>query len=311
MWRPRSTSRRPAAAPLVALLWFAALCARTGAARAQVCCAGGSAVTPGRLEPHEDALVGLQARASGVLGSFDPGGAYLASPGQDREYDLEQDLFAAVRVLPRAQLAVLAPLVETFRSTPLDGSHFGGGFGDVNLSARYDLLLAGQSRYVPGVAVLAGITAPTGTAPEAATQPLAVDATGVGALQGNAAIALEQTFGPWLANATVIVAERAPRSGETLGTQWTLLAAGAYTFSNDAAAVLAASYAFEGDATRGGRSVALSSKAVTTITLSALWPLADWWRLLGGLVLNPPLDGLGKNQPAAAGLTITVIRSWS
>src|SRR5271166_2707058 len=68
---------------------------------AQACCAGGSAVTPGRLELHEDALVGMQVKAATVLGSYDASGRYFASPSGDTEGDFEQDLFGAIRVLRR------------------------------------------------------------------------------------------------------------------------------------------------------------------------------------------------------------------
>lgn len=293
--------------------WIAlAACALPAAAHAQACCAGSSAVTPGRLEVHEDALVGAQMKAGAGLGSYDTGGHFVAPGAGDAEYDLEQDLFGAVRVLRRGQIALLVPLVETERQTLQDGSRFGGGVGDVNASVRYDFVLAGESAYVPGIALLAGITLPTGTPPELASPPLAVDATGIGAFQGNVALALEQTFGPWLVNLTGIVAERAPRFGEQLGTQVTLLAAGAYTFSNDMALALSGSYAFEGDATAsGGADVPFSSRRLTVFTLSGLWPVTDSWRLVGGLYLEPPLYGFGSNQPATGGLTFTILRSWS
>jgi hypothetical protein len=269
-------------------------------------------VTPGRLQPHEKALVGAQLRAGDVFGSYYPDGHYAASPSGDSELDLEQDLFGAFRLLRHGQVALLVPLVETLRRTPQDGSHFGGGVGDVNLSARYDFLLAGESEYLPGIALLAGVTFPTGKAVESSTSPLAVDTTGIGAFQGNAALALEQTFGPWLVNATGMVAARTPRFGETLGTQVTVLAAGAYTFPNDAAVALALSYASEADAwTDNGRDVPLSAKRLMTLSASLLWPIEDAWRLLGGLFLNPPIDSVGGNQPAMGGLTLTVIRSWS
>ena len=75
---------------------------------------------------------------------------------------------------------------------------------------------------------------------------------------------------------TGIVAKRTARFGETLGTQVTLLAAGAYTFDNDAAIALSGSYAFEGDATSSdGSAVAESAKRLTTLSLSLLWPLGD------------------------------------
>lgn len=271
-------------------------------------------MTPARLELHENVLAGVQLRAANVIGSYDVGGNYVKSPAGDAENDFEEDLFAAVRVLPRAQVALLVPLLETRRADPpaQGGAHVGGGVGDINASGRYDFIRAGESAYVPGVALLAGLTIPTGTSPEQATQPLAVDATGIGAWQINVALALEQTYGPWLINATGIVAKRTPRYGQTLGTQVTFLFAGAYTFDNDAAFALSASYAFEGDATAtGGVDVADSAKRLTVFTLSGLYPVTDTWRLLGGVFLDPPGNSLGSNQPASTGLTLTLIRSWS
>jgi len=285
-------------------------CSWSSRAHAQACCAGGSAVTPGRLEMHEQALVGAELRAASVVGSYQVGGAYRPSPPGTPEYDLEQDVFGAVRVLKRGQVALLVPVDETYRRTPLDGGHLGGGVGDINLAARYDFVLAGESRYVPGLAVLAGVTFPTGKPPDLATQPLAVDATGIGAFQINGALAVEQTFGPWLVNATAIVAKRTERGGETLGTQVTLLAAGAYTFANDVAVALSASYAFEGDGTINGAGAPDSAKSVTVVTASGLWPLTDAYRLLAGVFVDPPVGGLGSNQPTQIGLTFTAIRSW-
>ena len=289
---------------------------------AQACCAGGSAVTPARLELPEEALVGAQLHAGWVHGQYDTAGRYIASPAGDTEIDFEQDLFGAVRFLKRAQAALLVPLIETSRSAASGssavgqptsgGSAFGGGMGDINASLRYDFVVAGESEIVPGIALLAGLTLPTGTAPESASPPLFVDATGIGAWQFNAALALEQTFGRWLVNATGIVAKRTPRFGETLGTQVTLIGAGAYSFDNGAALALAGSYVFEGEASaNGGGSVPASSKRLTMLTLSGLWPMGDWWRLLGGIFIDPPVGTLGSNQPASTGLTFTVIRSWS
>jgi hypothetical protein len=308
MRRPRSKfSSAAAIASVVAALLSPAL------ARAQACCAGGSAVTPARLELHEDFLAGIELRAADVIGSYEVGGHYVGQPAGTSEKDFEEDLFVAARVLRRGQVALLVPLIETNRTVPpeLGGSHFGGGIGDVNLSGRYDFLGAGESQYVPGVALLAGVTAPTGTSPEQSSQPLAVDATGIGAWQINGAVALEQTYGPWLVNATGILAVRTPRYGQMLAPQVTLLAAGAYTLPNDAAVALSVSYAFEGDATAGGAPVPDSAKRLTTISLSTLYPVTDAWRLLGGLYLEPPASRLGSNQPASAGLTFTVIWSWS
>jgi hypothetical protein len=257
------------------------------------------------------ALVGTQFRAASVVGSYFVNGTYHASPPGTPEVDFEEDVFGALRLLGNGQVALLVPFEETYRRTPIDGGHFGGGVGDVNASARYDFVLAGQSRLVPGIALLAGLTVPTGTPPDAAHQPLVVDETGIGAYQANAALALEQTFGPWLANATAMVAKRTARAGETLGTQFTFLAAGAYAFENDAALALSVSYAFEGDATTSsGADVPDSAKRLAVVSLSGLWPLTDTWRVSAGLFLDPPISSVGANQPTQAGIALTLIRSW-
>jgi hypothetical protein len=108
------------------------------------------------------------------------------------------------------------------------------------------------------------------------------------------------------------VREAAWSRRETLGTQVTFLAAGVYTFPSDKALALSASYAFEGDATAsGGVDVPDSSKRLTIVTLSGLWPFANRWRLLGGIFVEPPIGGPGSNQPSVSGLTLTVIRSLS
>ena len=309
MRRPRSRSRSGALAFAVAVGLAIALA--PSPVWAQACCAGGIAVTPGRLLPHENALVGLQLKAGLIPGSYNINGKFVPSASDTTEFDFEQDVLASVRFAPRGQIALFVPLVETRRATPQDGAYFGGGLGDVNASVRYDFIGAGEHQLLPGVALLAGVTRPTGTPPDAATTPLAVDATGVGALQGNVALALEQTFGPWLVNATGIVAGRAPRMGEMLGTQVTLLAAAAYNFTRGAALGLSASYAFEGDATTtSGMDVPQSYKRALVATLTGLYPLGMDWRLIGGVYVYPPLSGFGSNQPAPAGLSFTVIRSW-
>src|SRR5260370_9909956 len=122
MRRRRSTSRRRAAdldlanhrvKVVLALLVAMGLPTR---AWAQACCAGGSAVTPGRLKPYEDALVGIRMRVAGVIGSYDVGGRYVPSPAGDGEGDFEQDVLGALRVLPRGQVTLLVPIDETLRS---------------------------------------------------------------------------------------------------------------------------------------------------------------------------------------------------
>ena len=318
--RPSRFSERIRRAAL-ALAIGGALVSRASRASAQACCAGSGAVTPGRLAVHEDALVGLSVRAAHVFGSFDSEGHYSTPPAGTSEQNFEQDAIGALRmpVVDRAQLAVLVPLVENRRSAR-GTSELGGGLGDVNVSARYDFLYAGQQRYVPGVGVLAGLTVPTGRAPESATQPLATDATGIGAFQGNAGVAVEQLFGAWLVTAYGLVAKRATRtvsggSGApdirtTLGTQWTALIAVAYSLPDDYAIAASASYTGEGNPEVNGVEVVGASRRVPIVGVSGVVPVTEHLRLQGGVSGNPPIPTLGKNQPATVGLTVTAVYAW-
>jgi hypothetical protein len=293
-------------------------------ARAQACCAGSGVLTPGRLALHEGALVGTELHASTVFGVYDGTAHYAAEPSADRELDFEEDLFAAVRVFRRGQIALLIPFDETYRHEPVFGSSpasaVGGGIGDMNLSIRYDFIVAGQSRYVPGIAALAGLTAPTGrppSSPNAGT--FAVDATGTGAWQGNFGLAVEQAFGHWLVNLSELFAWRAPFNesamvgepsiDEALAPQWVTLAGAAYIFSSDAAVALFGSYTLEGSPSVNGVTQPDSGRRVFLLSLSGFYTVRDNLRLQASLFSNPPFSGLGAGQTATAGTTFTVV--WS
>lgn len=288
---------------------------------AQACCAGSGAVTPGRLAVHEDALVAVQLRAAHAFGTFESNGHYSTPPSGSSEQDFEQDLIGAWRlpVLDRMQVAVQLPLVETRRTTR-GNAEVGGGFGDANVSARYDFLYAGRDRYVPGIAALVGLTMPTGTAPEEATNASLTDATGIGAFQGNIGLALEQLWDGWLVSAYGIVAKRAsrtvkgknggPDTRSALGTQWTALVAVAYSLPKDFAVALSASYTGEGNADVDGVEVSNSARRVPIVGLSGVAPVSDHFRFQGGFTTNPPIPSLGKNQPATVGLSVTALYAW-
>ncbi len=275
----------------------------------------------------DDALVGIQAKAGVVTSSFDVDGRTIASPPGAGELDLEQDVFGALRVLEKGQVSLLVPVVETWRQSlgrtaggaRGDIDEAGGGLGDINANVRYDFLLAGTSRVIPGFAALGGVTFPTGTPADASgLGPLATGATGIGAYQINLGLAVEQTFGPWLVNVTGLVAQRTSRSfgsgqnqlSETLGPQWTALAAIAYTFENDAALALSASEVIEGDATINGADEPRSGHRLFAVAVSGLLPVATHYHLQGSLSDNPPIPVLSANQPADLTLAVAVVRTW-
>jgi len=288
-----------------------ALVAWSGRARAQACCAGSSAVTPGRLGLHDVALVGVEARAATLVGSFDASGAYRARAPGTLEDDLEQDLFASYRVFRHAQVALLVPFVETARRAG-NASDAGGGIGDVNLSARYDFFQAGRSRWLPGVALLAGVTFPSGRPVGPDTGPLAAGATGVGAFQLNGGLALEQAWGPWLVSLYGLVAARTPFElagvSETLAPQVSALASVGYVTAREIAVALSASVTYEGNPVVDGATVPDTEKITSSLALGAVLPIGDHWRAQLAMTWNPPV--LGQNAIAAAGFTWTLVRTW-
>ena len=163
--------------------------------------------------------------------------------------------------------------------------------------------------------VSAGITFPTGVAPESAKKALATDSTGIGAFQGNLGLALEQIYGSWLVNATILAADRLPRTANgvhtKLGLQLTTLAAVAYTLPDDSAVAVLASYTFEGDATIDGHRSDDSGRRLLRFSLAGAHPFTDTWKLQGSLFYDPPVPHLDQNQTTSLGFTLSILRSWT
>lgn len=277
---------------------------------AQACCAAASAVTPARLSRGERVLVGTELRVQAVVGSYGADGRYSAAPQGASETGFAESLLIAARVTQRLQLAGVVPWQETRRVTP-NRAELGGGFGDLNLGARYDFVQQDEHRRWPGVALLAGISFPVGRPPELARGPLATDATGIGAFQLHAAAALEKRFGHWLVGATGLLAQRLPRlvggTDTTLGTQFSGLINASYLFPNLAAVAAQASWSSEGDATIDGAKQRNTGRSVLNLGASGVVPLSPRVRLQTSLFFTPPASSLGRNQNAVAGATVAAL----
>lgn len=282
-------------------------------ALAQACCAGSSTLTPARLGVHEDAAVGIVVRGMGVLGSYDAAGRYVASPAGTAELDGEADVVGTLRVLSDAQVTLMVPFVATWRQV-VGLSELGGGVGDLNVSGRYDFWHAGQSRWLPGIAVMLGVTFPSGRAPEDAKKPLATDATGVGAFQLTGGVALEQSYGHFIFNLTALVSWRTPRTvrgvDEQLGVQFQGLLGVGYVFDSEASLALSLGQVASFDGVLEGQRVPGSGHGLPSVGLSGSIPLGEAWRLQGGLSYNPPFSVLGWNQTAGLGFTLSLLRTW-
>jgi hypothetical protein len=263
---------------------------------------------------HEDALVGVQLKATAIAGSFDAQRHFLAAPGESGEADFEQDLALALRVFHRGQVSALLPLLESYRKVP-GLSEAGGGFGDLQLAFRWDFTTAGGPLAVPGLALSAGATFPTGRAPEGSDKPLATDATGTGAMQGSLAMALEQSYHSWLFNVSGTLAFRGARTvgdvHQQQGAQLLAFAAAGYSFDNGALLALTASYSYEFETRINAALIPDSARAGTRLGLAGGYLLPRSFRVQGSVFGDVPVRFFGQNQPVGVGLSFMVIRGFS
>jgi hypothetical protein len=294
------------------------LLASPRAAHAQACCVGGTVLTPGRLNLHEEALVGVQLKATYALGSFDSKGNFVRAPAGAREVDLEEDLIASLRVLTRGQVTLVVPVLETYRHDAIPGdargiTDFGGGIGDLQVSARWDATIAGASLRIPGIAVLASVTLPTGVPVELATHQLSADSTGMGTVRGGLGISLEQTFGNVLVDLTgsgTLTSSRTVGGMHIqLGPSFNAFAALGYSF--EPGPILAATVSYT--ASLDGKTDGMTTSAHTQLRLglSLGHVFTDAWRMQATLFGDPPAPQAGQNQPVAGiGLSATLFHTW-
>ncbi len=316
MTRPSRRSRFPDGRALVvaAALALAALPGR--AAWAQACCAGGTVVTPARLALHEDAAVGVQLRARTNQGSFGPSGRYAASDGLEQIF--EQDFAATFRVFEKAQLGAVLPVLQTHRSASgLDD--WGGGVGDLALTARYDFLLPTETVSWPGVALLAAATLPTGRPTDGATHPLAADATGAGTYDATLGVGLEKVVGHLYFGVNGWITHRFARTQSPAGmtpltqsfsARFAGLAAAGYVFDSEAALALYVNTFDEGPSTLNGAQDPTTRLRLTTVGGAFAMPLGDRWRAQGAIYGDVPIAAFGRNEPAGFGMSATLVRAW-
>ena len=295
---------------VVALLVVALLVVATEQeAHAQACCVGASGLTPGWLANHERFLVGAQLRVAQTHGTYPlRGDFYQALPARDSR--LEQSLFGTVRLLPRAQIGFVAPMT-TLRRRSGNLVETKTNIGDVTFIGRYDILRPGESR-IPGIAILAGGTVPTGTPSDETQGYLATDVTGIGAWEGNAGLSLEQSYGGLILHATALVGARTSRDvagvPQTLGLRALYLLGAGWVFDNDVTLFGTLTHTSEGDATIDGVTGYGTGFRTTQLAFLVVTPLSDTVRLRTSLFTDVP--PLGDNRTALGGTSISLLKSW-
>lgn len=281
-------------------------------ARAQACCGGAAAIGTTRLAPHEDAVIGLGARATWLYGSMSRDGAYVPSPDGTLDLSFEQSVVGTLRVLRHGQLSAVVPVVETYRRVP-GLAEAGAGLGDIVLGARYDFIEPGASPTWPGVALAWSLTLPTGRSPEDAQSPLATDVTGTGGVAAGADLFLERSFGDVFVQLVGSALWRAPRVVGDLhpqrGLAFSGFAAGGYSFDSGLVTAVTLSYRAELDGRLDGVTVPESGHETTRAGLAAGYSFSFDWRIQGSVFADVPVAPLSRNHPMSSGVTLTLLRS--
>jgi len=300
----------------VAIAVAGGLAALPRVAAAQSCCVGTGLLTPARLRTFEDHALGMQMRARSVMGAFRSGGGYASSVSGNRDLGFEESLFGAVRFGSHFQVGLSAPFLQTSRQVA-GASGFGGGLGDVAATARFDAVNAGEHGHWPGVAIIAGLSVPTGRPPDEAdpSDPLAASATGSGSFEGNLGVALEEIIGNGFVSMASWISQRSARAaggvGQSFAPRVTALVSGGYTFGHDATVGAFASLLRQGDAHEAsGAVIANSGVALVTTGAALALPFWQWWRLQTTLFTDVPIAGWGRNQTVGFGGTLAFIRVW-
>ncbi len=279
----------------------------------QACCASAGLVAPTHLRSYEHLAVGTQLKARSVFGSFDQTGAYRGSTAGTSDWMFEQDLFGVARLFDRAQVALMLPFVVTRRTVPGLGET-GGGLGDMAAHLRYDFISAGEHRIIPGIALLAGLVAPTGTPPENAGDPLAAGATGQGSFETSLGLAVEQALGDNFAAANAMVGLRSSRQvggiRESFAPRWTLLVTAGRVLGDGTSIGAFASAVRHGENRDDGGPIPGSDLLLLTTGLAAARSVWSDWRFQGTISANLPVRGAGRNQSAGVGASLSLIRLW-
>jgi hypothetical protein len=276
-------------------------------ASAAACCLSVSVVGAGRLTAWEAAAGGLTSSYAHTTGRWTSAGAYRAFDGALLQDELRFEAWGIVRLAEAWQLSARAPWVVGIRAAR-DGSSLGTGPGDVSAAVRWEVVSLGAWQHVPGIALTAGVTGPTGRRPELATDALGASITGRGAFGGSLGLTVEETWNPWFVRLDAGVTVFAPFTRlDTGASQWlgpnvqASLSGGRELFER---LVLAVSvrvdhelpYALDARAVAGSAATSLSASG------SAAWKVTNHWTLTAALTA----DALGTNRDARLAATLGV-----
>lgn len=273
-------------------------------AEAASCCVSSSVGVP-RLRAWEAAAVGVTGAFSTAPGQWDPDGQWRSFRDYgEREWRLSAS--GLLRVHRRLQLHGLLPVVLNQR----DGtarSETGGGLGDLQVAARYDLSSVGEAGAWPGLALSLGVLAPTGRPLDESRSQLGADATGRGAWVISPGMTLEQVWGGRFLQATAAATiplphERADHVSQRFGPGVVVgLASGLEIVPGQVVLGALLRLSWESSLALDGRTIDNSGRADSAVGLSVAWDATEYLTVQAGVEVGLLLSHLGDNQPGRVG----------
>ncbi|HVK65877.1 MAG TPA: transporter [Polyangium sp.] len=283
-------------------------------ASASACCGSGHGLGQ-RLGPLERGAIGLSFRFSDRFGSYGHAGAFTLAPTGTLDAEGRAELGCLFAPIPRLQLGLVAPVLLNIRGAR-DGTDVGGGFGDLSLSARFDIVSLTTTSAWPAIALTAGVSLPTGRSAADAKDPLATDATGLGAVEVRPGVFVEKN---WDNEASAVfsasIGLRTPMTGARgerieLGPRIRLVAAAGPVFSTGWSLSAGLVHEYESAPSLGGATTADADRRRTAALLFAGYDISERFTALASLEVDLPVSSLGKNEPSAVAFAIGLRRSF-
>lgn len=250
-----------------------------------------SALGVGRLRIWERYAFGLTLSAEGGRGHWGADGDWTAWDGAYSEQAFGAELWGIAGFGRRASAWVRLPTLLN-RRTSGDLEELGGGFGDINVGGRYEVLSIGEIRELPAIALSVGLVMPTGRGTDGARHMLASDVTGRGVWALSGGLSLEYTrlpvFGRLDFSATVPMPTGVRGDGPTqrLATQVETALAGGVEVVRGAVLSLRLAYLWLGPVHVGGERLPRSNGHETSLTLGGSLELSPHWTLQASFMTN-------------------------
>ncbi|MDI1443301.1 hypothetical protein [Polyangium sp. 6x1] len=284
-------------------------------ASASACCGSGHGLGQ-RLGPFERGAIGLSFRFSDRFGSHGHAGGFTLAPAGTLDAEGRAELGGLFAPIPRLQLGLVAPVLLNIRGSRDDTAVVGGGFGDLSLSARFDIVSLTTTSAWPAIALTTGVSLPTGRSAAAAKDPLATDATGLGAAEVRPGVFVEKNwdnrasavFSASIGLRTPMTGARGERIG--LGPRARFVAAAGPVFSSGWSLSAGLVHERESAPSIAGVVTPDADRRRTAALLFAGYDLSERFTALASLEVDLPVPSLGKNEPSAVAFAIGLRRSF-